>query len=447
MTDRNDIEKVRKTLRRGDFAGLAGLCADLHPENLAEAFGTLEDGDLWRALHALDGDQAADIFCRLEDSRQMALARDFPGPEVVDRLSRLDADDRTDLMQRLDEETRDRLLGLMSAEDRAEFEALSAFPEHSVGSVMSTEVAAVPRHLNAGAALNLIRLELPRREAIYQVFVLDTRSRLVGVVALKDLMLADPKHPIAELMRPEVFTIRATEDREKAVEIVREYDLTVLPVVDGKGVLLGMVTVDDVLDVQEEEATEDFHKLSSIRAVHSGLRDLRFSRLFLARLPWLLVLILVNLVSGAGIAFYETTIERTISLVFFLPLLIASAGNAGAQAATLMVRALATGDVHLRDGFRMLFREAGIAGMLGLTMGVAVWGLGWWRGGIAVAGVVSLTMVCVVMVGSLLGLGLPFLLTRLRLDPAAASVPLVTSLADIGGVLIYFRIATWWLGS
>lgn len=446
MEDIPALGTIRDWLARGDRAAFVAFSADRHPENLAAAFAGLGDDDLWAALDALDPDVAADVFSRLDEPRQEELARTRNPERVVDRVSRLDADDRTDLMKRLDPETRERLIGRMRPEDRAEFEALSAYPEHSVGSVMSTEVAAVPDRLTAGAALNLIRLEAPRGEAIYQVFVLDSRSRLIGVVPLKDLLLADPARPISELLRKGVATVRATDDRETAVERVREYDLAVLPVVDSRGVLLGIVTVDDVLDVQEEENTEDFQKIASIRSVTAGLGEAGLATLFVARLPWLLVLVLVNVFAGAGIAFYERTIERAVSLVFFLPLLIAASGNAGAQSATLMVRALSTGDVELRDWFRLLLRESLTASALGLTMGAAVWGIGWWRGGPEVAAIVALTMVCVVVTGSLIGMGLPVALTRIRLDPAAASVPLVTSFADISGILIYFGLATRMLG-
>lgn len=204
--------------------------------------------------------------------------------------------------------------------------------------------------------------------------------------------------------------------------------------------------MDDVLDVAEEETTEDFHKSASVGPIQISLRDAPIRFLFRRRIGWLLILVFVNIFSSAGIAFYEDTIAAAVALVFFLPLLIDSAGNAGSQAATLMIRAMATGDVRMRDWFKLAGKELGVAGALGITMAAAVSLLGIYRGGVDVAVVVSITMVVVVIVGSLVGMSLPFVLERLKLDPATASAPLVTSIADISGVLLYFTIASMYLG-
>jgi magnesium transporter len=231
-----------------------------------------------------------------------------------------------------------------------------------------------------------------------------------------------------------------------------KYDLLAIPVVNGNDSLVGIITFDDVHDVIEEEATEDFHRMGSISSgsgaddlVDIGLRDASPWLLIRKRLPWLMALVFMNIFSGAGIAYYEDTIQATVALVFFLPLLIGSGGNAGAQSATLMVRALAIGDVMMKDWFRLVGKEVGIALAIGVCMAIAVSFIGVFRGGMDVAVIVSLAMVCVVLFGSILGMSLPFLLTRLKLDPATASAPLVTSVADIGGVIIYFGIATWYL--
>jgi magnesium transporter len=238
----------------------------------------------------------------------------------------------------------------------------------------------------------------------------------------------------------------ATADREQAVNLIQRHDLDAVPVVDSDGVLVGIVTVDDVLDVAVEEATEDFHKVGSVGPIRTSLLETGVGILYRRRVGWLLALVFVNLFSGAGIAYFEETIAATLVLIVFLPLLIASAGNAGSQAATLVVRAMATGDVNLRDWFQLASKELAVATALGLAMALAVSVLGFYRGGADIGLIVALTMVIVVVVGSLIGMSLPFLLSRLNLDPATASAPLVTSIADIAGVLIYFSIARWYLG-
>ena len=218
-----------------------------------------------------------------------------------------------------------------------------------------------------------------------------------------------------------------------------------LPVLDSDGVLLGIVTVDDLLDVAEAEATEDFHKVASVGPLATSLRDAGLGLLYRRRIGRLLILVLVNVFSGAGIAYFEDVIAATVALVFFLPLLIDRSGNAGSQSATLVVRAMATGDVHARDWLLLLRRDPGVALLMGLTMAAAVSFMGIYRGGPEVAVVVSLTMIAVVISGSLVGISLPFILHRFGFDPATASAPLVTSIADISGVVIYFSLASWYL--
>jgi magnesium transporter len=242
-----------------------------------------------------------------------------------------------------------------------------------------------------------------------------------------------------------VASISAFVDREEAVALIRRYDQFVLPVVDSGGVMLGIITVDDVFDVAEEEATEDFHRVGSVGPVRTSLRDAPIFLLYRARIGWLMVLVFMNIFSGAGIAAFEETLSTFFALAFFLPLLIGSGGNAGSQSATLMVRALATGDVRMRDWLRLLGKELSVAALLGGSMALAVSLISIFRAP-EIAVVVAITMVAIVLVGSLIGMSLPFLLTRFGRDPATASAPLVTSLADISGVLIYFSVATWYLG-
>jgi magnesium transporter len=271
-------------------------------------------------------------------------------------------------------------------------------------------------------ALAHIRARGRDSETINRIFVVDEGWHLLDDIELRRFILADPAALVADIMDHTVVSIQASADREEAVALIRRYDQFVLPVVDSDGVLVGIVTVDDVLDVQEAEATEDFHLAASV------------------------VLVFMNVLSGAGILVFEETLAATLALAFFLPLLIGSGGNAGSQSATLMIRALAVGDVRASDWLHLLGRELLVALAMGVTMAVAASSVAYFRAP-EVMVVVALTMSIVVVVGSLIGMSLPFILTRLGWDPATASAPLVTSLSDITGVLIYFSIATWLLGT
>ncbi|MDZ4198926.1 MAG: magnesium transporter, partial [Kiritimatiellia bacterium] len=307
---------------------------------------------------------------------------------------------------------------------------------------MSTEFAAVPQEMTIGQALERIRQQMPSRKDVYSVYVVDDHHRLIGELTLQEMLFVPLNRKVSEVMHSDVISARVDEDLRPAVDKVKEYDLAVLPVVQSSGRLAGILTIDDVLDVQAAEATEDFHKLGSVISVSESVRDAGRWILYRARIPWLLALIVVNIFSGAGLAYFESTIQALVVLVFFLPLLTDSGGNAGAQSATLVVRALATGDVTSRDWLGLFLKEIRMAAALGLVMGLVASVLGVWRGGTEIALIVGLTMFFVVLAGSLMGLCLPFLLTRLKLDPATASSPLVASMADIVGVLIYFGIAS-----
>jgi magnesium transporter len=247
-------------------------------------------------------------------------------------------------------------------------------------------------------------------------------------------------------MNESVASISAYEDREKAVEMMQHYDVNVLPVVDSDGVLLGIVTVDDVLDVAEEEATEDFHLTAAVKPLKTSYREMGVLPLYRKRVVWLAALLLINLASGGVIAFYEETLTSAITLAFFIPLLMASAGNTGAQSATLVVRAIATGDLPLNQWLQTVAREMGVGLLLGSTLGFAGWWFGFFKGGVKIALIVSTAMLAVVLVTNIIGVVIPLLLTKLDIDPAVASSPLITSIADVSCLFIYFTIATMVLG-
>src|SRR5690554_3057148 len=283
-----------------------------------------------------------------------------------------------------------------------------------------------------------VRQTAPDAETVYQLYIIDAEGRLAGTLSLRQLMVARPGAKVDDIMIKDVISMAVDEEQEEVARVVARYDLLALPVLDADERLVGIVTHDDAMDVAEEEATEDFHKGMSIGQLEDGVSRVPLWSLYRKRVTWLVLLVFANLFSGAGIAYFEDTIAAQVALVFFLPLLIGSGGNAGAQAATLMVRGMATGDVGVKDWSTLLGRELLVGGSLGLSMALAVAPIGVMRGGEAVA----MGMVTIVLVGSLLGMCLPFGLNRLGWDPATASAPVVTTLIDASGVLIYFSIAT-----
>jgi magnesium transporter len=358
----------------------------------------------------------------------------------------MSSDERTDLFKGLDEEQREAFLPALAQLEREDIRKLAFYPEGTVGAVMTSDYATLPPHLSAPEAIEHLRQIAPDTETIYQAYVVDENRKLVGTVSLKDLVIAPPQALISDFMGRDPIAVGADAPREDAVRLISRYDLIAVPVIDNDGMLVGIVTYDDAMDIAEAEATADFGKVGAVEELPMGLRAAPLRVLYRKRVFWLVVLVFGNVISGAGIAYYEDTIAAHLALIFFLPLLIASSGNAGAQSATLMVRALATGDVVLKDWAGMLLRELAVAALLAATMALAVAGIGFWRGGPQIALIVTLTMLLVVIAGSIVGMSLPFLLSRFKLDPAASSAPLITSIADGVGVIVYFALATVMLG-
>jgi magnesium transporter len=437
---------VRALLERQDWPALRATLRQMPAPELADLLRNMDSAQRAVLFRLLPRPLSTAVFAELETPDQNALLTDLTDEETRQLLAAMAPDDRTELLEELPGEATQKLLNLLGAEDLREARWLLGYPEDSVGRLMTPKYVAVRPEWSVARALEQVRTHGAASETLDVIYVVDRNWKLLDELDLRRFLLARPEQTVEELMDYTFASLPAAADREEAVQVMRRYDLSVLPIVDSDGVLVGIVTVDDVLDVAEEEATEDFHRVAAVAPLRQSYLETGLLELFRKRVGWLLALVFMNIFSGAAIASFEDTIAQAVALVFFLPLLIDSGGNAGSQAATLMIRALAVGDVRLNDWTRLLLKEIGVASALGITMGFAVSSIGILRGGQAVGLAVALTMFCVVVVGSMIGTVLPFLLSRFRLDPATASAPLITSLADISGVILYFSIARWVLG-
>jgi magnesium transporter len=436
------VDAIRAATAAGDAAAFRELLDDEHPADIAAAMEEFEAEHAWAMLDLLPIDDQAGIFGYLERDYQLELAHTAPRARLARIVTEMHSDERADLFNELSDEQQDALLPALAQAEREDIRRLAGYEEGTAGSIMTSDYALLNESHSAAQAIEKLRHEAPDKETIYRAYVTSPDRRLVGAVRLQDLILATPKTLVRDLMEEDPVSVRVDEDQEEVARKISRYDVLALPVVDSENRIIGIVTHDDAMDVLQEEATEDFHKVGTVGKLDTSVRDASIGLLYRKRIGWLVLLVFGNLLSGAGIHYYEDTIASVVALVFFLPLLIGSSGNAGSQAATLMVRALATGDVMLKDWASMLGREIVIAVGLGLTMALAVSGIGWYRGGPGVAAAVAITMVLVVVVGSLIGMSLPFALSRFKMDPATASAPLVTTMADAAGVFIYFAVAT-----
>lgn len=318
------------------------------------------------------------------------------------------------------------------------------FGIETAGSLMSNDFITLDMHQSVDEAIQFLRENLYQREDIHYVYILNDDKLLVGVVAIRELLSAKGDLALEKVMKTHLKKLSTNVDQEEVAHLFQDADLVTIPVVAESGHLLGVIHIDQILDVMEQEGTEDVYRMASInsdRFENQNILTATIGLLYRKRIIWLIVLVFMNVFSGAGIATYEELIENNVALVFFLPLLVDSGGNAGAQSATLVIRAMALGEVRMRDWFKMISKETVISALLGFSMALAVSLVGFYRGGFEIAFIVALTMIFVVMIGSLIGLSLPFIFNKLKMDPATASGPLITSICDIVGVFIYFGIA------
>ena len=398
-------------------------------------------------FRALPRERAADVFAYFEPEDQDEVLAALTDADTRALLADLSPDDRTAMLEELPATVTRRLMDLLSPEDLAESRQLLGYPEESVGRLMTPDYLSIRAEWPCELALAHIR-KFGRDSEIFNIlYVTDASGKLVDIVRMRRLIMTEPAALIQEMLNYNCVSISAYDDREVAVEMIQRYDVNALPVVDSEGVLLGIVTVDDILDVAEEEATEDIQKGAAVAPLETRYSVASPAQLFRKRIGWLLVLIFVNLISASVISSYEAYVMEFITLALFMPLVIASGGNCGAQSATLMVRAIATGDLELSDWVMAVGKELLVGALLGVAMAVIAGVVSQLYGGDShIAWIVGLSMIAIVFVANSFGALLPFVLSRLNVDPAAASSPLITSVMDVLGLLIYFSIAVVVLG-
>lgn len=402
--------------------------SDLSPVEVGQLALTLGPGDFGRVLGSVTPETAS------------RAVKSFGDPQVAESLQSIGAFEAADILRALPQRS-DQIIDAMREPQRHEVSSLLRWDVESVGANMTTGFLQLPEDISVSDTMVLLRGPAKDVDVSSYIYLVDRNAELTGAVSFRGLLTAQPQMEVGSLSRIDIHQVPPWMDREDAAQILNDYDLAALPVTEN-GQVLGVLTADRAADILEVEFAEDLQMMGSSQGAGLDLDSASILQLFRGRIVWLIILVFGNIFSALGIARFEDLIASMVALVFFLPLLIGSGGNAGSQSATLVVRGLATGEILLGDWWRMIVKEFSVALLLGLTMAFAVSSLGFLRGGPELALVVSLTMIAVVMMGSLLGLSLPFLLRRFGLDPASASAPLITSLVDGFGVLIYFGIAT-----
>ncbi len=444
---RPDYEEL---IRAKDWNTLRELLVELDPPDRGEILEGLSPQDSALMFRILPRAEAADAFEHLPLELQATLVETLADEQLVRILDEMAPDDRTRLLEELPAEVTRRLVLTLSPEQRKIANQLLGYPEGSAGRSMTPEYVAVRPEMTVPEALAHLRAQARKSETLNVVYVTDARGSLLGDIALASLVFAPPTGRVSEVERRPLVAIPATARREDVVATFEKYDRVALPVTDTAGHLVGIITVDDVLDVQAEEATEDIQKLGGTEALDAPYLDTDMATMVRKRGGWLAVLLLGEMLTATAMAHYEREIERAVVLALFVPLIISSGGNSGSQATSLIIRALALREVELADWWRVFLRELRTGVVLGLILGaigfvrVQFWpsaavayGPHYTRVALTVAG----SLVGVVLFGSVVGSMLPFLLRRAKLDPATASAPFVATLVDVTGLIIYFTVA------
>jgi magnesium transporter len=425
-------------------ADVAAETEELHPKDLADVAEMLPPGRVGELLRALDPARAADVLEYLDEELRATVLEAMSTEQAVRLVSEMTPDDRADVLEDLEEGTAEEILHDLPTEARQETERLLQYEPDTAGGLMTTEFVSVLQHLTVEEALAQVRIAARsnRKEAMHAIYVVDEKGTLNGVISLRELVAAPDGGSIADVAWTEVVSVPATAQRSDVARVTKDYDLVAVPVVDGFNRIIGVITVDDVIDAIVEEQTESAQKLGAMQPLDEPYFQAGFWNVARKRVGWLVVLFIGEMFTGTAMRAYEDTLAAVLSLTLFIPLIISSGGNSGSQSSTLITRALAVGDVELGDIWRVLRRELGQGVVLGACLGA----IGFvraimWRTPTDVALVVSLTLVLVVIAGSVLGSLLPLLLKRVNIDPAIASAPFVASLVDVTGIVLYFSIA------
>lgn len=400
-------------------------------------------------FRSLPRELSSEVFSHFEPDQQNAFLYEMTDQETRELLSDMSPDDRTELLEELPSEVTRTIMNLLSAEDFREALQLLGYPEDSIGRQMTPDFVAIRPNWTVKDALAHIRKYGKHSETVNRVYVTDSSGRLIDDILLRNIILASEDDKIDTLMDFNVVSISAFDDQEEAVHLLEKYDIAAIPVVDSKGHLIGIVTFDDIFDIQEEEATEDFQKIGAINPVDQSYLSASIWRLWGKRFPWLLVLLLMNFLTAGVINKYEDVLSSATVLAAFIPLLIGTAGNSGTQSATLIIRSLAIGDVEISNWFKVVSKELLVGLMLGSILGLVVY-FGGFLGGAnetKIAVIISLSMIILVVWANIIGCLLPIILAKIKLDPAVISGPFIATIIDVTGMLVYFNIAMLVLSS
>ena len=447
------LPELRGMLEADDKDGLAEVLTELHPATVAEFSEALNTAETWQLLDQAPIEKQAEVFSFFPIDKQVEMATGTGRDRMSRMIEAMAPDDRVDLLQRLSPEVVERLLPLVARADRQDIRTLLSYPDESAGALMTTDYATLPADITVSEALSQLRLQAPDSETIYYIYIVDEFRHLLGFISLRNLILAPPAALVKDLMQAEVISVRVDEDQEQVARKLAQYNFLAIPVVDDRNRLVGIVTHDDVMDVVVEEATEDALHMAGVGTLVDSYLQTPFGTVWRKRSVWLSCLFVAEIFTFTALAHFEDAIAQVLALSLFVPLCISTGGNSGSQAATLITRALALGQVRPADWRRVLGHEL----LMGLALGATLGAIGLLRAAITpqsvlggvdrwmLAVVIGQSVAAICLWGTLVGAMLPLVFRRLGVDPGYASSPFVATFVDVTGIVIYFSIATAYL--
>ncbi len=434
-----DIEKL---IAAGEWDGIIEAILEFHPSEISELIQDIDKNNIIKFFRRFPAKKSSEVFPYLEKGLQIYLLKNLPRIRIKNIFLEMSPDDRTEILEDIKDELRYYILKLLPRQEFIESRRLLSYPEDSIGRLMTPEFIAINQDWTVSKAFSHIRKYGKEKETISTIYIIDDAWNLIDDLNLYDLILAAPNAKIKNLLDYEYFYLSAYDDQEKSVEEMKKYDLTVMPVVDN-GKLVGIITIDDIMDVAEEEATEDIHKQFAVAPIEENYSDVSILNLFKKRVVWLIILLIwSSTISASIISFFQNTLSKVITLSFFLTVIVGSGGNIGTQASALMVRALAIGDVDIGEWFKLFIREMFVGILLGITLGGLLYLRTYFLPNTKnISIVVGLSIVSVSVWSNIIGTLLPMFLKKINLDPAVVSSPLLSSVLDSTGLIIYFYMA------
>ncbi|WP_185752447.1 magnesium transporter [Butyrivibrio sp. AE2032] len=444
MEEKNIAEELKELLTSRQYTLLRQTISDMNPADIAGVMSEMEDEDSLKMFRILPKDIAADVFADLEIDVQQYIIRSMSDREASNIIENLMADDATDLLEEMPASVVKRILANASPETRADINHLLRYPEDSAGSIMTVEYVDLHEDMTVNDAIERIRKKGVDSETINICYVVTKQKILVGTVALRYLLIMKPDEIIGDIMNTNVISINTMTDQEETARMFQKYGFTAMPVVDNESRMVGIITIDDVVDIMEEEATEDIEKMAAIVPSDKPYPKVGIFETYKNRIPWLLFLMISATFTGAIITGFEDALSAFVILTAYIPMLMDTGGNAGSQASVSIIRGLSLKEIEFEDIFKIIWKELRVAMLCGLTLAVAnfVKLLLLDRLTITVALVICLTLFVVVLIAKLVGCCLPMLASKVGFDPAVMASPFITTIVDALSLLVYFNIAT-----